>query len=56
VFFKNISFLTFSRDKLSAILISPYQEALAGLQIPIIITLIAFFLLALRRQFKRKSF
>ncbi len=56
VFFKNISFLTFSREKLSAILLSPFQEALAGLQIPLIVTLIAFFLLALRRQFKRKSF
>ncbi len=55
-FFNNVSFLTFNRAKLSARLLYPYQDALAGLEIVIMVALIAFFLLALRRQFKRKSF
>ena len=55
-FFNNVSFLTFSRTKLSERLLYPYQDALAGLELVIMVALIAFFLLALRRQFKRKSF
>lgn len=52
----NLLFLTFSRDGLVDSLPYLYQKVMAGLQIPLIVTLIAFFLLALRRQFKRKSF
>ncbi len=55
-FFNNVSFLTFNRAKLSERLLYPYQHALAGFEIVIMVALIAFFLLALRRQFKRKSF
>jgi uncharacterized protein YjbI with pentapeptide repeats len=55
-FFDNVSFLTFNRSGLSSRLLHPYQHAFAGMEIVLIVTLITFFLLALRRQFKRKSF
>lgn len=53
---KNVMFLTYSRTDLTNTLIYTYQKALAGIELVLIVTLIAFFLLALRRQFKRKSF
>lgn len=56
VVFKNISFLTYSRTALTDILTTTFQGALAGFELVIVVALISFFLLALRRQFKRKSF
>jgi uncharacterized protein YjbI with pentapeptide repeats len=53
---KNISFLRYNRSELTDLLTSPWQGALAGFELVLVIVLIAFFLLALRRQFKRRSF
>jgi len=55
-FFDSIAFLTFSRSDLTDRLLHSYQKGIAGLELVVVVALITFFLLALRRQFKRKSF
>ncbi len=47
-FFDNVAFLTFSRSDLTDRLLHSYQKGLAGLEMVLIVTLITFFLLALR--------
>lgn len=56
IFSDNVSFLAFNRERLSNQLPHSYQHMLAGIEILMVVTLITFFLLALRRQFNRKSF
>jgi len=55
-FFNHLSFITFDRSAINLYGFQPYQKAIIVLQTVLIIILITFFLLALRRAFKRKSF
>lgn len=52
----NLSFVTFHRSEITTYLPQILQRAMVNLQILLVIALAAFFLLALRRKFKRKSF
>ena len=52
----NISFVTFHRSEIGEYLPEIGQRVIVNLQILLVIALAAFFLLALRRKFKRKSF
>jgi len=52
----NISFVTFHRSEIAKYLPEIGQTVIVNLEILLVVTLAAFFLLALRRKFKRKSF
>jgi len=52
----NISFLTFNRTEINARLDSIAQRLTVNIEILLAIIFVTFFLLALRRRFKRKSF
>lgn len=56
VFWQNLKFMSFSRDGLTSFITQPYQIGIIVLELILVITFITLFLLALRRQFKRKSF
>ena len=52
----NISFITLNRSELTGRLPHTGQRALAGLEMVLVVILVSFVVLALRRWFKRKSF
>jgi len=56
VFWLNLSFVSFDRSIIGRCLFEPYQRGLVVIETVLIVTLVTFFLLALRRAFKRKSF
>lgn len=55
-FYSNISFLMLNRRAVEMQLISPVQRVLVIFEILFILILVAFYLVGLRRAFKRKSF
>jgi uncharacterized protein YjbI with pentapeptide repeats len=52
----NISFITLNRSEVTSRLPHAGQRALAGLEMVLVVILVSFVVLALRRQYKRKSF
>ncbi|GAF94413.1 unnamed protein product, partial [marine sediment metagenome] len=55
-FWKNLSFVTVSRLDVGKYLIEPYQQGLVILEGLLLIILVTFLILALRRKYKRKTF
>ena len=55
-FWKNLSFVTVSRPDVGKYLIEPYQQGLVILEGLLLIILVTFLILALRRKYKRKTF
>ncbi len=54
--FLNFSFVTFGRSEIAQYLSEPHQRAVITLESIWVVILVTFFVLALRRRFKRKSF
>jgi uncharacterized protein YjbI with pentapeptide repeats len=55
-FLRNLSFVTFNRAGISQILTQPYQHGIVAIENIVVVVLVTFFVLALRRRYKRKGF
>jgi len=55
-FWKNLSFVTFNRADISKYVTEPYQQGIVIIESLLLVVLVTFFILALRRQYKRKTF
>ncbi len=55
-FWKNLSFVTFNRADISKYVTKPYQQGIVTIEGLLLVVLVTFFVLALRRQYKRKTF
>ncbi len=52
----NLTFITFNRTAISTSLPLPYQQGIVAIENIVIVVLVTFFVLALRRRYKRKGF
>jgi hypothetical protein len=52
----NLSLATFNRGAIGTYLVEPYKHGIITLESAVLIVLVSFLVLALRRAFKRKSF
>lgn len=55
-FWKNLTFVTFNRSEIAAHLTEPYQQGMITFESIWIVVLVTFFVRALWRRFRRKSF
>jgi len=55
-FWKNLSFVTFNRTDISKYVTESYQQGIVTIEGLLLVVLVTFFVLALRRQYKRKTF
>jgi uncharacterized protein YjbI with pentapeptide repeats len=55
-FWTNLTFITFNRTAISTHLPLPYQQGIVAIENIVVIVLVTFFILALRRRYKRKGF
>jgi len=55
-FWKNLSFVTFNRADISKYVTEPYQQGIVTIEGLLLVVLVTFFILALRRKYKRKTF
>jgi len=55
-FWKNLSFVTLNRADIGKYVTEPYQQGIVTLEGLLLVVLVTFFILALRRKYKRKTF